>query len=181
MTPIAQTGLRFDVAEALEQIAAHPEVWNTHTLRTESYDTPHKLISDIWVRYNDWANFNGDPAAFNGPHESVWYPVVESLPAVKSLAERVQEATGAAELGGVLITRIPPGGRVEPHIDGGWHAGYYTKFAVQLMGDERQAFCFEDAQLSALPGDLYTFDNSKLHWVINDSDQDRMTLIICLR
>ena len=70
---------------------------------------------------------------------------------------------------------------MKPHIDGGWHAAYYGKFALQVKGNEDQAFHFQHAHLSALPGELYTFDNSKMHWVTNDSDEERVTLIICIR
>lgn len=171
----------FDVAQAVEQIQAHPEVWNTHRERTEAYGTPHNGVSDIWVRYNDWSAYTGDWHAFHEEHESVWYPVIATLPAVWSLCRKVKRHVGADTLGGVLITKVPPGGRVEPHIDGGWHARHYDKYAVQLQGNQQQAFCFEDAELRAEPGDLYTFDNSRLHWVTNDSDSDRMTLIICLK
>jgi hypothetical protein len=179
--PIQALPWRLDVAPLVEQIEQHPEVWNTHRMRTEHYGTPHNGVSDIWVRYNDWANFDGDVAAFNGPHESVWYPVIAKIPGAWSLARKVRRLSGAAELGGVLITKIPPGGRVEPHIDRGWHAGHYRKFAVQLKGNAQQAFHFEGASLSAEPGETYTFDNSQLHWVTNDSDEDRMTLIVCVR
>lgn len=169
----------YDVSAAVEQLESQPDIWNTHTLRTEAYQ--HRQVSDVWVRYNDWANWDGDVAAFNGPHESVWYPVIARIPAVWSLVRRVMRDVGGIELGGVLITRIPPGGRVEPHIDHGWHARHYEKFAIQIRGNDHQAFCFEDAELRPAPGDLYTFDNSRLHWVTNDSDEDRMTLIICIR
>jgi hypothetical protein len=45
-------------------------------MRTTAYETPHLAVSDIWVRYNDWSNFNGDIQAFNAEHESSWYPVI---------------------------------------------------------------------------------------------------------
>lgn len=179
--PISMVSTGYDVAPLLAQIDAHPEIWNQHKVRTEQYGTPHLAVSDIWVRYNPWENFRGDLPKFNEIHMSEWYPVIEKIPAVTGLVHKVVREVGGRQLGGVLITRIPPGGRVEPHIDGGWHAGYYEKFAIQLRGDDKQAFCFEDASLSALPGDLYTFDNSRLHWVTNDSDAERMTLIICIR
>lgn len=169
----------YDVAEAVRQLESQPDVWNRYTLRTDAY--AHRAVDDVWCRYNAWGNWNGDVAAFNGPHESVWYPVIGQLPAVWSLVRRVMRDMAIKTLGGVLITRIPPGGRVEPHIDNGWHARHYEKFAVQLRGNDRQAFHFEDAELRAQPGDLYTFDNSRLHWVTNDSDEDRITLIICGR
>lgn len=172
---------RFNVLPLVEQIEWNPDVWNRHRMRTEMYGTPHNGVSDIWVRYNAWENYTGDWNAFNGPHISEWYPVCDILTEVKPLVKQVALSQRARQIGGVLITKIPPGGSVAPHVDGGWHAGYYTKFAVQLKGNKDQAFCFDDAKLSALPGELYTFDNSQLHWVNNDSTEERMTIIICLK
>lgn len=172
----------FEVDRLVSQIEAMPAVWNTHKLRTEQYGTPHTQVSDIWVRYNRWENFTGDIHNFvMTPHQSEWYGVIEYIPAVVKLVAEVFSHVEGQELGGVLITKVPPGGQVAPHIDQGWHARYYDKYAVQLKGNKDQAFCFEEMELRPLPGDLYTFDNSLLHWVINESDEDRMTLIVCIR
>lgn len=181
MPSIVKLASGFDVKPLRDQLAQHPGVWNRHTTRTDAYETPHKAVSDIWVRYNAWENFAGDAAAFNDEHESSWYPVIHEIPAAWSLARRVMRHVRGTKLGGVLITRIPPGGEVAPHIDRGWHAGYYDKYAVQVAGNAQQAFCFEDSDLRPDPGDLYTFDNSRLHWVTNQSDSERITLIICIR
>lgn len=179
--PIRHIGVIGEVDSLVSQLAASPDAWNRYRERITMYGSPHTQIDDVWVRYNDFANFDGDMSRFNGPHESVWYPVVEQIPAVKDICAEVMALVDGDELGGVLITRVPPGGMVAPHIDRGWHACYYEKFAVQLMGNEDQAFCFEDAELRPVPGDVYTFDNSKLHWVINESNEDRITLIICIK
>jgi uncharacterized cupin superfamily protein len=181
LTPIRHIESGLPVSALVEQLDRHPEAWNTHRMRTEAYGTPHNGIDDIWVRYNAWENFHGDPQAFNAEHVSSWYPVIADIPAAWSLARRVMRRVGGKKLGGVLITRIPPGGEVKPHIDHGWHAGHYEKFAVQVKGNKDQAFCFDDAELRPEPGDLYTFDNSFRHWVKNDSDSERITLIICIR
>lgn len=171
-----------DVSAAREQLFAHPELWNQHTVRTAQY--AHSNISDIWVRYNPFHNYdpnNGGLEAFNREHEAHWYPAVDACPAIKDVCLDVMRMVEGVRLGGVLITKIPPGGEVKPHIDRGWHAEYYDKFAVQLQGDERQSFNFEGESLVSTTGDLYTFDNSRLHWVTNASDIDRITLIVCVR
>lgn len=142
----------------------------------------HSDISDIWVRYNAWENYRGDLAEFNEEHESVWYPVSYAVPELRLLVHDVLEHLPPVELGGVLITKIPPGGMVQPHSDHGWHAEYYRdKYAVQMKGNQRQAFHFEGISLSADPGQVYWFDNQQVHWVTNDSDEDRITMIICTR
>ncbi len=170
--PIRMLPHRFDVGQAQEQLN-NPGVWNLHDERRKSY--VHAGVDDIWLRYGR------DVQDMEAPHVSEWYPVVHEIPALWGLVRRVCRAVRATELGGVLITRIPPGGRVEPHVDRGWHAGYYEKIAVQIKGDDEQAFHFEDASLSASDGETYTFDNSRLHWVTNDSDRERITMIVCLR
>ena len=166
---------RFDVGSLRDQLARNPDVWNRHKERTEAYETPHKAVSDIWVRYGD------APDACSRPHESHWYPCVTQIPAAWSLARRMYRLVGGKRLGGVLITRIPAGGEVKPHIDHGWHAAFYEKFAVQIAGNKEQAFRFEGESLSAETGESYTFRNDRLHWVTNPSAEDRMTLIICIR
>jgi hypothetical protein len=178
--PIRLLTARFDVAPALAQLAAHPQLWNRYTHRTRGY-SPHRQIDDIWVRYRDFAAYSGDPSFFADEHDSVWYPEAAAIPAIPALCLALMSTVQGERLGGVLITRIPPGGEVAPHIDHGWHARYYDKFAIQLMGTPEQAFCFEGCQLSALPGQAYMFDNSRTHWVQNASNVPRMTLIVCIR
>jgi quercetin dioxygenase-like cupin family protein len=84
-------------------------------------------------------------------------------------------------LGGVLITRIPPGKQVYPHIDGGWHAKTYDKFALQIAAHPQQAFCYEDGQYVTAAGDLFWFHNQESHWVLNESPCDRITMIVCVK
>lgn len=168
----------FDVNPLRAQLEANSHLWDQYRWRTEHPHSPHREVSDIWVRYNAIGNLG---PAFNNPHESVWYPVIKDLPGVRSLAEQMMQTVEGQQLGGVLITRISAGKQVYPHIDQGWHANYYEKFAVQIQGNDRQAFCFEGESLSAKPGESYWFDNHYKHWVTNDSDEDRITLIICIR
>ena len=180
MITLLESGI--DVSMALAQLEASPELWNEYNLRTSSEYTPHKQVSDIWVRYNPWRNYDGCAYSFTqNPHESEWYEGSAKVPAVIDLTYEVMRKVRGSRLGGVLITRIDPHGQVNPHIDSGWHARFYDKYAIQLMANEKQAFHFDDCSLVTKPGDLYTFDNSKTHWVTNDSDDYRMTLIICIR
>lgn len=171
----------YDVAPLADQLAKHPELWDEHRHRTVGYG-PHGGVQDVWVRYRDFAEFTGDVPAFHtGEHVSQWYPCIAKIPAAWSLARKVRRLSGRARLGGVLITRIPPGGTVKPHVDIGWHAESHEKYIVQVKGDQRQAFCFEGEELRADDGDVYWFRNDRSHWVANDSDRERISLIVCVR
>lgn len=166
-------GLR--VAPVLWALQEHPELWNEHKARTEDPLSPHHGLDDIWVRY-------GDPerAVDGQPHDSHWYPSADVL-GVKALCLDVMRAVDGVEMGGVLITRIPPGKSVKPHTDPGWHARSYDKFAVQITSAPGQKFCFEGEELETRPGDLFTFDNSHTHWVVNPTNYERITMIVCIR
>lgn len=164
-----------NVQPLLWALRQNPHLWDQVTGRTAPPDSPHRDINDIWVRY-------APPGQVKvpGPHHSVWYPAADSLP-VGPLCKSIMARVGGERLGGVLITQVPPGKRVHPHSDDGWHARYYEKFAVQVESAPGQAFCFEDGKLETAPGDLYWFDNSVTHWVENPTPYNRITLIVCVR
>ncbi len=139
-------------------------------------------MSDIWVRFRARDELKA-PGDFAAPHIPVWYPAAQRLPELKCLVEVMFRDFAAEELGGVLITKIPPGGRILPHHDrGGWHAEHYNlKVYVPIAGTKDCINRCEDDQVSMLPGEVWNFDNLKVHSVENNSDQDRITAIVCMR
>lgn len=170
---LLQRGL--PVAPIYWALQQHPELWDQHTTRTEHPESPHHGLSDIWARFGP-----EDAAETGQPHESRWYPAAELL-GIKALVYDLMRFVEGDRLGGVLITRIPPGARCKPHTDPGWHARYYDKFAVQITSAPGQLFCFEGEQLETQPGDLFFFDNQHLHWVENPTQYERITMIVCIR
>lgn len=171
----------FDVYQLRQEIAANPQLWDEFDIRTNHPQSPHREMSDIFVRYNARENFKGDRHRFNDPHEPVWWKAAEKLPAVQPIVADLMQAVGGIQLGMVLITRLPAGKECYPHIDMGWHATTYSKYAVQIASHPKQHFYVENERLSAVPGECYFFDNSKRHGVVNASDQDRVTMIVCIQ
>lgn len=164
-----------DVSWMQAALAEHPELWNQRKERTDPADSPHHGLDDIWARFADPATMQPD-----GSHDSIWYPAADVIP-VRELVYPLMAAVQGERLGGVLITRIKPGQTCKPHKDPGWHARYYDKFAVQIESAPEQAFHFVGQSLVTKPGDVYWFDNSHTHWVTNESQVDRITLIVCIK
>lgn len=162
-----------NVAPMLWALQANPQLWNQHGMRTKPADSPHRDVDDIWVRYQR------EPLT-NEPHESEWYAAADVLP-VRDYVFPLMTMVDGERLGGVLITRIPAGKQCFPHVDNGWHARYYRKFAIQIQSAPGQAFCFVDDRLESMPGDVYEFDNSYIHWVENPTQFDRITMIVCIK
>lgn len=173
MPNISLLPVRFNVWQAQQELQTC-QGWNLLPLRTQGC-SPHRECDDIWMRYRSGA------IRTDGSFDCTWYDVADELPSIQLLCEGIFALYEGKEMGGVLITRIPAGKQVYPHVDQGWHALHYEKFAIQLAGNAEQSFCFEDACLSPLPGELYQFNNQACHWVTNPSEEDRITLICCIR
>jgi len=176
--PIELVATGFNVA-LLRAALKDQSLWDRNKARTSDPRSPHYGCSDIWARYAPISEYG-----IEGPFKSVWYDELGEtlLKPLGLLAYDILEMVGGYELGGVLVTRIPAGGEVKPHIDRGWHARHYAdKFCLSVEANEEQTFCFESKQLVSKPGDLFFFDNSQLHWVTNKSTSDRVSVIFCTK
>ncbi len=181
MRPLELMPFEVDVRPLVTQLAARPELWNDFDMRTNHPASPHRDMDDIFVRYNARENYTGDRQAFNERHDAVWWDAANHLPWARKIAFDLMHHVEGEQLGMVLITRLPAGERCYPHTDQGWHARHYDKYAVQIASAPGQSFHVEHDSLSAAPGQVYRFVNSLTHWVENDSDEDRMTMIVCIR
>lgn len=169
-----------------EQLADSPDLWNANSFRKTFAGTPHSRMSDIWIRYNRPSRLDPDNRqAFNAEHVPIWYPAWKRLPALKPIIFNLMAKVRGEMLGGVLITRIPPGEGIGVHTDEGWHVEYYDKFYLSLKSAPGAEFVCDDGiwsdRLHPLPGEIWLFDNRKKHWVENHSNEDRITLIMCIR
>lgn len=173
--PIKLISRGANVAPFLWALQSRPELWNQQTARTEDPASPHHGLDDIWARY-------GDPSrALDGlPHDAHWYPAADLI-GIRGFCLDLMRAVEGVELGGVLITRIPPGKECKPHTDPGWHARRYEKYGVQITSAPSQMFCFDNVSLETRPGDVFWFDNSHTHWVTNPTPYERITMIVCIR
>ena len=171
-----------DVVPLLAEIEAHPELWGQQTARL-GVGSPHAQSTDIWVRYRDLDAYRDqhglDMRAFCDEHESVWLEPSAYLPSALLIAREI--AGGDERLGGVLLTRLPAGGVIAPHVDGGWHAAAHEKFYVAVKVRTGAVFGFPDGDLRASDGDVWHFRNDVPHWVVNDSPEDRISMIVCVK
>jgi hypothetical protein len=164
------------ISAAQQEVAAAARLWNRRTLRTEPENSPHHGLDDMWLRWlSDDADYTHDGPMAWGVEEVV------AMPTLQAMADQIMLAYQGSRLGGVLLTRIPPGKSCAPHTDGGWHAQTFQKFGVSIHSARDQHFCFDGVQVPTEPGDVFWFDNSQTHWVTNPTDKARVTLIVAVR
>jgi hypothetical protein len=169
-----------NVTPLLLALIRRPELWNQNTLRTTHPGTPHTQVDDIWLRFNAMPP-PGEEARVLDEHESVDYPAYALLPEARALVMSVFAAVAGERLGRVLITRLPPGGMIAPHVDGGSHAAYYSRHHIVLQSNPDSLFRAGDEAVQMATGEVWWFDNSQEHTVVNEGDDDRIHLIVDAR
>lgn len=167
----------------LHSLQRQPELWNQNKLRTTHEKSPHTQVEDIWLRFNDLkpyeaAEKTSEYAGLLDEHESICYPAWFKLPEIYPIVFDLMYMVQGIRLGRVLITRLAPGKRIAPHVDGGTHAAYYERYHCFLQNFPGSIFRADDETLCAKTGELWWFNNAAEHEVINNSAEDRLTLII---
>jgi len=183
MVKIAQG---IDPVPLLLEMARQPKLWNRHRMRKDADNSPHAQMDDIWLRFN--VNLKkyeetGDFTGIHDEHESAFLPEWYALPSARPIVQGLMARVFGTRLGGILITKIPPGGRILPHTDGAsWHARYYnTKVYVVLQGNPQCINRFGDEVVAMAPGEAWFFNNEVEHEVVNDGQEDRISLIVSMR
>ena len=171
-----------DVGPILAELDAAPDLWNQFGERTASPDGPMAGTGDIWLRYFPRASLTG-PEAYLREGRCEFYPAWRRLPSIHPVVFSLMGMCKGVELGGCLISRIPPGGEVKPHVDGAaWSARYYdAKYYVPLRSNARAINACCDEEVNMRPSEIWTFNNLEPHAVYNLGQTDRVTLIVSMR
>lgn len=169
-----------DVSALRFELHQQPELWDQETTRRVYPNTPHAEMVDIWARYRSKDEIEGLDQ-HRSEHRNVMWPAWYRLPALRPLVFAMMTKVSAVELGSVLLTKLPNGGRILPHSDAGsWAPEYYNAKLHLIVAGQAIATCEEERVLFA-QGDLYTFDNLKVHSVENHWPDDRIALIVSMR
>lgn len=179
----ARVATDLDVLPLQRAILRQPKLFGKYPQRGNFEGSPHCAMKDIWVRYNDIEPYleRGNLDGFADEHDSVWYPASYAIPQVRKVVFDLMRIVEGERLGGILITKLSPGGKIEKHVDGGWHASYYDKYFVPILNEEGATFSFEDGVIHPKVGEAYWFNNAVPHWVDNNTDSDRIAMIVCIR
>lgn len=173
--------LTIDVAPLQAALAANRHLFDQFTFRKDSPESPHIEMQDIIFRCRDKKDYAGNRTTFGDAHFAVWHESALVIPYVKDIAFRIMAHVRGEFLGMVLCTKLPAGGKIHPHVDGGWHAAFHKKYYLAVENKPGAVFGFVDGSIDPTEGEIFEFDNSKLHQVDNNSDSDRIALIVCIK
>lgn len=175
-----------NVLPLLHAIQRRPELWDAHKWRTTYAGTPHADVSDIWLRFADVSatSDTSNLAPVIQDTKPVWYPAYQELPQIRPILFDLMRRLEAYELGRVLITKLKPGGRILRHSDA---VGAYTdqkdgsRYHVVLQGLPGSLFHAGDETVCMRSGEVWWFNHLAEHAVENNSQDDRIHLLIDTR
>lgn len=175
-----------DPAPLLHQITLQPQLWNANRLRKDYPGSPHAQASDIWLSFQPERDQEEIvDAAFRGfdidEHECQLFDGWWRLPAARTMIFALMRQVEGLRLGRVVITKLPPGGQIFAHADGGSPATYYERHQIALQCRPGVTFTCGDEALEQRTGDVIWFDNTQVHSVVNNSDDDRIVMIVDVR
>ncbi len=161
-----------NVAPLLATLLRHGDLWDADRTRTTIPGGPHAQASDILLRF-------GKPSLDDtGPFEN--RPSMATLGARETVLG-VMQLVGGWELGRVIVTRLPAGGRILGHADEGQYAERFTRHQLALESLPGNVFICGGEEFCPQTGDLFWFNHQLEHAVINNSVSDRYSMIIDCR
>lgn len=181
MSYFKQIASNIDITPLLLEVERQPFLWNKNPCRLSKHG-PHHETQDMFLRYRDETpnRTSGDWSDFADEHIPVWNRTIDYLPSARKMISDLMGYLRGEILGGVFLYKIEPGKQIYPHIDRGWHAGYYDKFNICLASNCKTDFFYEDSFMKQSPGDIHWFRNDVMHWVRNEGDTDHIVLTVCI-
>ena len=167
-----------DVTPVLRELIVQPELWNQNTLRTEHPDTAHSDVSDIWLWFNELPT---NPEDVINDIQTHPYPAWERLPSLRRLVLDLIHRVNGVQLGRCLVTKLPPGGVITPHVDQGAPAEFYTRYQIALQSLPGALFNCEEETVNFRSGEVWWINNRVQHSVVNNSADDRIVCVVDIR
>jgi hypothetical protein len=168
-----------DVTPLNMALALHSDLWNSNDLRTTYPNSPHAAADDIWLRFNPIDP--SDPTKVIDAIEAIPYAPMIILPQCRPLIFGLMARVEGERLGRCLITRLAPGKRIVPHCDEGAPATYHERFHIVLESHPGCTFRAGDETVYMKTGEVWWFDNTQEHEVVNNSQHNRTHLIVDIK
>lgn len=162
-----------DTSEASRELTSNAPLWDAFTTRQTTQGSPHVDTKCIPLR-----GLLSFPFALGVTRPRTQFAPL--LPACMALANRVLAGLPVAEVGLVMLAKLRPGGRIIPHPDEGPYAEHFSRYHVVIDAAAGNWFSVAGQHANPEQGDLFTFNHHLVHSAGNDSERDRIHMILDL-
>lgn len=175
-----------NVTPLLAALVRRPELWHEDTYMRDYPQGPFGETDSILLRFpvksvKETEEEVKDHLSKYDQHENIDYPAFKALPEARPLVFGLMGLVQGERLGRIIINRIKPGGVIFPHVDTKSHTDYYTRYHVVIKSQPGVVFRAGDEKVYMAPGELWWFDNTQEHEVLNNSQDDRIHMVIDVR
>lgn len=178
-----------DVMPLLLAIRRHSELWHEDTYLRDFPQGPFGEVDTIMLRFpvkrvvemQEALAVESNEHPTIDQHECIDYPAYKVLHEARPLVMNLMHYVGGERLGRVMINRIVAGGRIFPHADTPVHAEYWTRHHICLWGLPGAVIRCGDESLQFHTGEVFWFNNSLEHDVVNNSAEERISMVVDIR
>jgi len=176
-----------DTMPLMASIARQPELWKEDTYLRNFPQGPFGDTETIMLRFPRQVKLRSERALEKykanrlpgyDQHESIFYPAWNRLPEAHAHVFALMNAVRGVRLGRVMINKIRPGGRIFRHRDTPEHTARWRRHHLVLRGRPGVVLSVGDEHVPMHTGSLFWFDNREEHEVVNNSDDDRISMVI---
>jgi hypothetical protein len=161
----------YDIAEIKNKILKLEEEWMFDTSRQELFDVHKETTTVFLTDYDlDWELHKPYAGTIREP-ESELYRLVE--PIIKDL-----EKLHNGRVGRVIFPKLKAGKKIDAHVDSGDYLNVSRRHHIPIITNNNVFFLIDNGALNMLEGECWEINNMHLHEVINNSEQDRVHLLI---
>lgn len=155
-------------------------MWDMERRRNQYQGSAHGDAKTIIIRWADLSEEDDPIAASFRSLNIIDQPMAEQLmPEVGDAVMAVLEAVSpVVRLGRVMLTKLPPGGKIDPHVDEGIYADHHSRFHLCLQGDKGNTFVCGKETYHPENGAAFWFNHKRQHSVSNQGSIERIHLIV---
>ncbi len=171
---------------ALHRFEKSQGIWKEDTYLRDYPQGPFQDVESVILRFPSRSGHEQEKALEEkdptfDQHESVDLPPFKLLPEARPLVFGLMSLVNGERLGRVIINKLRPGGRILVHCDSLAHATYWDRFHIVLQSFPGVVFNCGGESIRMEQGEVWWFDNSETHEVVNNSNDDRIHLIVDIR
>ena len=183
---IAQNAAVLPLMLAIQRMDKSHGIWKEDTYLRDYPQGPFGNTESIILRFPDRSVHQTEEAlkdhlANFDQHENYDQPIFKTLSEARVLVYNLMAAVQGERLGRVMINKLNPGGVIFPHADTPVHAEYWDRFHIVLQSAPGSNFRAGYERVHMKTGDIWWFNNRIEHEVVNNSDTERIHMIVDIR
>lgn len=167
-----------DTSPFLAEIAANSELWDADATRQQAIVTQRETQAITLRSHADQASLDSrvrraKPLGYKGRPS----PMSARLPVASAFVDQLAKSMNGT-MGRAVMTNLRPHGKVYRHTDDGLYWLLRDRYHLVLKSVEGSRFIAGGEQCMMHQGELWWFDPTVPHEAFNDSNDDRIHIII---